>query len=106
MKIIKTASFLVVFLFVVGIAFGQSRTQVPGELLVKFKDGTASEAARTTHLQTGASILEEFPTIGWQRLKLPKGLSIERAMSKYSRMEGVEYVQPNFYYHLLVNPND
>jgi thermitase len=108
MNIIKTASFIAILLFVVSIAFGQesARTHVPGELLVKFKDGTVSGAARSSHQSTGASILEEFPTIGWQRIKLPKGMSVERAVAKYSGMDGVEYVQPNYYYHLLATPND
>ena len=106
MKTIKIISLLVTFLFAANIVFAQNRPHVPGELLVKFKDGTASEAARVTHSLTGASVLEEFPTIGWQRIKLPKGLNIERAITKYSRMDGVEYAQPNFYYHLLATPND
>lgn len=108
MKIIRAISLLILIICPVNIAFGQdsSKTSVPGELLVKFRDGTASEAARTSHVSTGASILEEFPTIGWQRIKLPAGLSIERAMAKYKRVEGVEYVQPNYYYHLLATPND
>jgi len=108
MKIIKTASLLVVVLLAAGIVFGQdsSRAFVPGELLVKFKDGTASEAARTSHRLTGASIKEEFPTIGWQRSALPKGLSVERAINKYGSFDGVENVQPNYYYHLLATPND
>jgi subtilisin family serine protease len=108
MKIIKAISLLILIFCPVNIAFGQdlSKTSVPGELLVKFRDGTASEAARTSHVSTGASILEEFPTIGWQRIKLPAGLSIERAITKYKRVEGVEYVQPNYYYHLLATPND
>jgi len=108
MKIIKAISLLILILCSVNIAFGQdsSKTSVPGELLVKFRDGTASEAARTSHVSTGASILEEFPTLGWQRIKLPAGLSIERAITKYKRLEGVEYVQPNYYYHLLATPND
>lgn len=108
MKIIKAISLLILIFCSVNIAFGQesSKTSVPGELLVKFRDGTASEVARTSHVSTGASILEEFPTIGWQRIKLPAGLSIERAMAKYKRVEGVEFVQPNYYYHLLATPND
>jgi subtilisin family serine protease len=108
MKIIKAVSLLILIFCSVNIAFGQdlSKTRVPGELLIKFRDGTASEAARTSHVSTGASILEEFPTIGWQRIKLPKGLSIERAMAKYGSIDGVEFVQPNFYYHLLATPND
>jgi subtilisin family serine protease len=108
MKIIKAISLLILIFCPVNIAFGQesSKTSVPGELLIKFRDGTASAAARTSHVSTGASILEEFPTIGWQRIKLPAGLSIERAIAKYKRVEGVEYVQPNYYYHLLATPND
>lgn len=108
MKIFRIFGVLVVALCTFGgvIAQEKTRTHVPGELLVKFKDGTASEAARTSHILTGASIIEEFPTIGWQHIKLPAGLSAERAITKYSRMAGVEHAQPNYYYSQLATPND
>lgn len=107
MKTLKIAALLVISFIAFTAAFAQEkRPFVPGELLVKFKDGTASEAARTSHQLTGASIVEEFPTIGWQRIKLPAGLSAERAMTKYARIAGVEHVQPNYYYSLLATPND
>jgi subtilisin family serine protease len=77
-----------------------------GELLVKYKDGTASASASRANTQIGASVLEEFPDLKWQRVKLPEALSVEAAMAVYASMPNVEYAQPNFYYHLLATPND
>ncbi len=79
---------------------------VDNELLVKYKSGTASEAARSINNQFGASVLEEFPDLNWQRIRLPENLSISRAISEYEQFADIEAVQPNFYYHLLAAPND
>src|SRR5438876_3931350 len=54
----------------------------------------------------GTNVLEEFADLGWQRIKLPEGMDIDKAMEQFKRLEGVEYVQPNYYYHLLQTPND
>ncbi|MEZ5427176.1 MAG: S8 family serine peptidase [Pyrinomonadaceae bacterium] len=77
-----------------------------GELLVKFRNGTASADAFSTHLTLGARVLEEFPELKWQRVKLPAGLSVEEGVRQYARFAGVEDVQPNYYYHLAVTPDD
>ena len=77
-----------------------------GEVLVKFKDGTISSAAARANNAVGATVLEEFPDLKWQRVKLPGTLSVEAAMAVYADQPNVEYVQPNFYYHLLSTPND
>ncbi len=79
---------------------------VEGELLVKYKNGTASNAARSINNRFGANVLEEFPDLGWQRVKLPADLSINQAISEYKQFADIEEVQPNFYYHLLSTPND
>ena len=83
-----------------------SKIYVDGEVLVKFKSGTISGAARQTNDQIGASILESFADLNWQRVKLPEGLSVKDAVTRYESFAEVEYVQPNFYYHLLATPND
>ena len=89
-------------------AFAQYNSQiyVDGEVLVKFKNGTISGAARLTNNQIGASVLETFPDLKWQRVKLPEGLSVKDAVARYESFTEVEYVQPNFYYRLLATPND
>ena len=79
---------------------------VKDELLVKFSDGTASKAALDANRAMNAAVLETLGDLGWQRVRLPETLSVDEAMSRYSKFEGVEYAQPNFYYHLLLTPND
>lgn len=111
----KTARF--VFCFVLAlIAFGQivsaqkdggsRKLYVEDELLVKFKSGTASAASRSVNAEIGANVLEEFPDLGWQRVKLPADLSVSRAITDYEKFANIEEAQPNFYYHLTVAPND
>jgi len=108
----KTVRFVFCFalaLFVSGqIALAQDGKKlfVEDELLIKYKGGTASNAARSINAQVGASVLEEFPDLGWQRVKLPADLSVNRAISTYKDFADVEEAQPNFYYRLLATPND
>ncbi len=108
MKSLKSIFVFVVMLFSVGNLFAQKSKEVyvKDELLVKFKDGTASRAAVETHQLTGAKVVEEFPELGWQRIKLPKGTSVLNAENRYKNFAGIETAQPNYYYHLLATPND
>ena len=79
---------------------------VKGELLVKYKNGTASRAAVTLNNEIGATVVEEFPELGWQRVRLPANLSINQAVSRYQNNAEIESAQPNFIYNLLATPND
>ncbi len=89
-------------------AFAQSPGErfVAGELLVKFNDGPAANAVRNAHRAVGSAVLEDLGNTKWQRVQLPDGMSIEKAIELYTRLEGVEFAQPNYYYHLSVTPND
>ncbi len=74
MKTVRFVFCFVLALFVSGqIALAQDGKKlfVEDELLIKYKGGTASNAARSINAQVGASVLEEFPDLGWQRVKLP-----------------------------------
>ncbi len=108
MKFSRLFFFSAIFVLSLNTVFAQynSKIYVDGEVLVKFKNGTASGAARQTNDQLGARVLEEFPELKWQRVKLPEGLSVKDALTSYENFAAVEYVQPNFYYHLLATPND
>ncbi len=83
-----------------------SKKYADGELLVKFKIGTNSARAAETNDKIGAVVLEQFPELKWQRVKIPAGLSIAQAVSRYQNMAEVEAVQPNYYYRLTAVPND
>lgn len=100
--------FALAFFFGAHSAFAQynSKLYADGELLVKFKNGTASAAAVEATANLGATVLEEFPDLGWQRVKLPGNLTNEAATANYADLAEVETVQPNYYYHLLATPND
>lgn len=108
MKNLKSIFVFAVMLLSAVNLFAQKSKEVyvKDELLVKFKDGTASRAAVETHQLTGAKILEEFPDLGWQRIKLPNGMSVSSAENRYKNFADVETAQPNYYYHLLTTPND
>lgn len=79
---------------------------VKNELLVKFSDGVAAKAVRAANLSMNVAVIETLGDLGWQRVRLPETLSVDEAMTRYSKLDGVEHVQPNFYYHLLLTPND
>ena len=75
MKTVKCAflfvSALLLFSQIVSAQYN-SKPYADGELLVKFKDGTASAAARSANSQFGARVVEQFPDLRWQRVRLPE----------------------------------
>ena len=89
-------------------AFGRQSEKgaVPGELLVKFRPGTSLQRSRAVNEKYGASTIERFIGIGWERVKLPSGHSVRSAVAAYLGSADVEAAQPNYYYHLLATPND
>ncbi|MDQ6785673.1 MAG: S8 family serine peptidase [Acidobacteriota bacterium] len=94
----------IIFLFSARLASAQNYAS--GELLVKYKNGTASKAAFDANGEIGARVVEEFPDLKWQRVKLPAKMSLTEAIKFFETSAEVEAVQPNFYYHLLNTPND
>jgi thermitase len=110
-SIMKVVVILYCFVFLVlatNVVNAQKLTKsfVGGELLVKYKSGTSPENASRANEKIGARIVEKFTDFRWQRVKLPEGLSVERALARYENMAEVESAQPNYYYHLLAAPND
>ena len=105
MKIFKALAFIALMVMS-GFAQSSGKTYADGELLVKFKSGTASTFSAQANNEIGAKVLEEFADLGWQRVQLPAGLSVETAMARYANFADVAAAQPNFYYQLLATPND
>jgi subtilisin family serine protease len=77
---------------------------VDGELLVKYKSDAAK--SRASIEQIGSKVIREFPSIGWEHVRLPAGMNVAEALDQYKSLPGVALVQPNFIYHTLITPND
>ena len=100
---------LLAFAIFVGSAFAQTTavsSYVPDELLVKFTHAAVSDNALLVNRSVGSTILEDLGDLRWQRVRLPVGMTVDEAISRYKKYGDVEYVQPNFYYSLLRTPND
>ena len=92
--------------------FGQTATAlsrarfVEGEILIKFSPNAAASRVGNSLRAQGASVMETLGNRGWQRVRVPPGLTVDKALERFKKLEGVESVQPNFYYSLLAAPND
>ncbi len=86
--------------------FNFGKGYIDDELLVKYTNGAMSEAAQTANLQVGASVVQNFPDLGWQLVRLPENLTVEQALTNYNSFAGVEAAQPNYIYRLAQTPND
>lgn len=67
-----------------------------GELLVRFKDGPESYAAWMAHAGLGAEVSRTFATIGWQRVRLPNGMSVAEGLAYYQSFDSVTAAEPNW----------
>ncbi len=76
------------------------------ELLIKFDAKSAPSTLNRAHARAGARVLREFPALGWQLVRLPRALSVERALELYRAAPGVTAAQPNYIYRLAAAPND
>lgn len=78
-----------------------------GELLVKFKSGVLATSSLKTHQSIGATSLKKFSVVpNLEHVKLPEGLSVRDAITKYMNDPSVEYAEPNYIKRALVIPND
>ncbi|MDQ3181684.1 MAG: S8 family serine peptidase [Acidobacteriota bacterium] len=109
MKAVRFTIYFVLAFFLsaqITVAQKSSKAFVEGELLVKYKSGTADAPIVETNNRIGATVVEEFSDLGWQRVKLPASLSVGKAISQYKNFAEVEAAQPNFIYQLAATPND
>ena len=79
---------------------------VTDEILVKFAPVVSERAASEANRSLGASKLEDLGDTGWQRVRVPDGMSVAEAMQHYQAIYGVDGVQPNYYYKPDAVAND
>ena len=72
---------------------------VPGEILVRFKDGTAPETKAKSMALVGTSQAFPHPTL--MKIKLRPGLDVATAVAQMQKDPSVQYAQPNYRYYAL-----
>ncbi|QQS32459.1 MAG: S8 family serine peptidase [Acidobacteriota bacterium] len=111
----RLSSSFALFIVITALLFGapDSRSQTlirpafaSDEILVKLADLSINDAVKQLNRRHGASVAETFSDLGWMRLKLAPGTSIEDAVKTYARSVHVIAAQPNFYYYPQLIPND
>ena len=80
----------------------------PGSLLVRFRKGVTSKAMSSAHAAVGASVVRAYRIVpGLQRVQLPAGASLARALSAYRHNPAVQYAEPDYRVHVVgTPPND
>jgi thermitase len=74
-----------------------SRAQgyVEGELLVKFRGGPRGLSAEQARRHMKHEVKRDFESVGWQHIRLPKGMTVAEGLAKYQKLPGVLAVEPN-----------
>lgn len=82
-------------------------TYKEGEILVKFKSGIAASSSLRTNQALGAETIKRYSVVpSLEHVKLPEGVSVRDAMTKYMSDPNVEYAEPNYIRCASVTPND
>jgi subtilisin family serine protease len=90
-----------------GRLYANDAQYIPGEVLVKFKDGTRAEDAGKLHAALKTSKKKELRKLKLHRLKLPEQMSVAEAVRTYEQDPNVGYAEPNYIVHALATtPSD
>lgn len=104
-RILFAAAVLVVF---VPPAFSQYTPEkfVEDELLIKVSATGGEPRVRMKLQEIKAKVVERLSDTGWRRIKFERNTDLRQAIARLEATDGIEAVQPNFYYDLQATPND
>ena len=105
-KVFTAAVLLVVLAAITTFAQSKAEKFVHDEVLIKFDSSQAAARSAAKLGDSNARVVETLGDLNWKRVKIPAGMSVEDAISRFQKVDGVVIVQPNYYYHLQVTPND
>jgi serine protease len=81
-------------------------SHVPDEIVVKFKSTVPRTRIHETSRRRGMAEIEEHPTAGFRRLRIPMAADLKAMVEEYAAMPDVEYAELNYYYYIATAPND
>jgi len=109
--------FLIVLTFALVVASGlgfkatahadpRNNSFAPGEILVKFKDAGPTRIDESDRVRQGIRSLKRLNEKGVHRIKLEPDITVAEARAILGQDPEVEYVEPNYYRRLALDPND
>lgn len=110
-KLIVLSLFAVFLFFLFGLlnlpqkAKAQSSTRVPGQILVKFKQGISQQEMDKQIYSHRANILRKIDKLNVLVLKVPEAIQ-DTMLSALSKNPNVEFAELDYYAKALSNPND
>jgi len=74
------------------------REYVPGEVLVRFKEGTSELQKLSAHALVNSQSVKRFESVSHlEKVRLPEGASVQEAVSKYRAHPDVLYAEPKLH---------
>ena len=74
----------------------ERKNYIPGEILVKFKDGTDRQAIEAIQRELHLKTIREFSSPNLYLMKILDRSSVERIMERLRNYEEVKYSEPNY----------
>lgn len=74
---------------------------IKGEILVKFKKGTAKERIEEINKRFGITVIKTLGEQGVYHLRIPEDFTVPQLVRKYQDLPEVEYAQPNYKYRIF-----
>ena len=74
----------------------ESHNYIPGEILIKFKDGTDMESIKTIQEKLDLKTIKVVSKQKIYRMKIQSGASVEEVMKRLQSFKEVEYSEPNY----------
>ena len=78
------------------LAPGPEAEYIPGQIIVKFKPGTPSEAEDSLNERLGTNVIYTSPSGGFKILRIPDGNTVAEMVAIYLGQDIVEYAEPNY----------
>ena len=72
------------------------QNHIPGEVLIKFKEGTSEESIKAIQNKLNLKIISVVPKIYIYRMKIQNNSSVEEVIKKLQGFKEVEYSEPNY----------
>jgi hypothetical protein len=74
----------------------ESHKYIPGEILIKFKDGTDVQSIKTIQERLGLRTIKVLTKLNIYRMKIQNGSSVEEVIKRLQSFREVEYSEPNY----------
>ena len=77
-------------------AGGETKNYVPGEILVKFRDGTTDQTKKAIQKEVHLETIRIISKPNLYLMKILDGSSVESVMERLRNYEDVQYSEPNY----------